>query len=96
MIGREMSLGPAFSSHSITIVIDDNKALGIASAILSYFIPIVALPMAVVALRRSKRIGQENFWARIGRDWSIFALAVYFAIMAIGLTTSVIIPLMRG
>jgi hypothetical protein len=49
-----------------------------------------------VALRRSKQIGQENFWARLGRDLSIFALAMYVALIAIGLTTSVIIPSMRG
>ncbi|MDQ1526534.1 MAG: hypothetical protein QOG18_1147, partial [Microbacteriaceae bacterium] len=94
MIGREMSLRPTYSPNSIAIVIDANKALGIASAILSYFIPIVALPMAIVALRRSKQIGQENFWARLGRDLSIFALAIYVALIAIGLTFSVIIPSM--
>ncbi|MCU1580921.1 MAG: hypothetical protein JWO01_309, partial [Microbacteriaceae bacterium] len=68
MIGREMSLRPTYSPNSITIVIDANETLGILSLVLSFFMPIVALPVAIVALRRSRQIGQENLWARLGRN----------------------------
>jgi hypothetical protein len=87
---------PVVSPHTVTFVVDSNKALGILSLVLSYFMPIVALPVAIVALRRSKRLGQENLWARLGRNISIFVLSLVGAAMVIGLTISVIIPSLRG
>jgi uncharacterized membrane protein YhaH (DUF805 family) len=91
-----MSLKPGYSPQTITIVVDANETLGIVSLVLSFFMPIVALPVAIVALRRSRQMGQENFWARLARNISIFVLSLAGAAMAIGLTTSVIIPSLRG
>ncbi len=91
-----MSTKSVFSAQSTGVVITDpNRLLGIASFVVAFFFPIVAWPMAVVALRRSKVLGDDNFWARLGRNISIFVLVVYVVTIAIGLTIAVIIPLIR-
>jgi len=76
-------------------ITDPNRFLGIASFIVAFFIPVVAWPMAVIALRRSRLLGQENFWARLARNISIFILAIYVIGIAVGLTIAVILPSIR-
>ena len=73
-------------------VTDPNRVLGIASFVVAFFVPIVALPMAVIALRRSAVLGDDNFWAFLGRNVSIFFLSLYVIGCVIGLTIAVIIP----
>ena len=88
-----MSTKSHFSAQSTGIAVTDpNRVLGIASFVVAFFVPFVALPMAIIALRRSAVLGDENFWAFLGRNVSIFFLILYVAICVIGLTITVIIP----
>lgn len=82
-----------FSAYATGVAITNpNRALGVASFIVAFFIPFISLPMAVIALRRSAVLGDDNLWARLGKNISIFFIAVYVIGSAVGLIITVVIP----
>jgi len=71
-----------------------DQLLGLVSLVLVFIIPIAALPLAIYALRESRRTGASNVLAEWGRNGSIFVMAVLTLFVVIGFTASVIVPLM--
>ncbi len=73
---------------------DPNKTLGLLAFVVAFVLPVVSLPLAVVSVRRSRALGQDNFWGRIALNLSAFLFAVYAVIIVFGLVAYVIIPVL--